>query len=198
MNDFKNAAQGGEGLSSTPYATFTITPDPKGKNISNVHRHDSAAGSQPLYIVTSKRSKPHVTLTQGSTTSTVGTATFHKFTSFNTDLQYRDQTITMLPSLSTGFHQFDYPGMGRLEWRTEGGKKELELRNRQEETLARFRDLRATGRIETELVVEIKCSEEFEGFLVLSAVALGVRSHLLVGTLGDAIGVSVVGTGVGL
>ena len=43
--------------------------------------------------------------------------------------------------------------------------------------------------------MEIKCGEEFEGFLVLSAVALGVMSQLVVGTLGDAIGVTVVGTG---
>jgi len=87
-----------------------------------------------------------------------------------------------------------------LEWRTEGEKKEAELRNisGREKTLARMRNLYAMGRTETELVVEIQCSEEFEGFLVLSAVALGVRSHLLVGTLGDAIGVSAVGTGVGL
>jgi hypothetical protein len=49
--------------------------------------------------------------------------------------------------------------------------------------------------METELVVEIKCGEEFEGFLVLSAVALGVRSHLVVGTLGDAIGITAVGLG---
>ena len=87
--------------------------------------------------------------------------------------------------------------MGRLEWQTEGRKKEVELRDSRKATLARLRNLKAIGRTETELVVEINCGEEFEVFLILSAVALGVRSHLLVGTLGDAIGVSVVGTGVG-
>ncbi|PVH77965.1 hypothetical protein DL98DRAFT_260371 [Cadophora sp. DSE1049] len=196
MNDSKNGFQGEEVPSTPPHTTFIITPDLKSKKVSSVHRDNSAADSQPLYTVTSKSRKPHVTLTQGSTTSTIGTATFHKFSSFNTDLQYRGQTITMRPSLSTGFHQFYYPGIGKLEWRTEGGKKEVELRDGREKTLARLRDLKAICRTETELIMEIKCSEEFEGFLVLSAIALGVRSHLVVATLGDAIGVTAVGTGV--
>ena len=196
MNTSKNGFQGGHIPPNAPHTTLIITPDPERKNVSSVSKADSDTDSQPLYTITSKSSKPHVTVTQGSTTGEIGTATFHKFTSFNTDLQYRDQKITMYPGLSTGSHQFYYPGMGKLEWRTEGGS-EVELRDSKEKTLARLCDLKAIGRMETELIVESKCSEEFEGFLLLSAVALGVRSHLLIATLGDAIGVSVVGTGVG-
>ena len=197
MNTSKNGVQGRHVPSITPHTTLIITPDIERKNVSSVSRADSVTDSQSLYKITSKSSKPHVTVNQGSTTGEIGTATFHKFTSFNTDLQYRDQKITMYPGLSTGSHQFFYPGMGKLEWRTEGGKGEVELRDGKEKTLARLCDLKAIGRTETELIVETQCSEEFEGFLVLSAVAIGVRSHLFIASLGDAIGVSVVGTGVG-
>src|SRR3954451_12694216 len=125
MNDStsKNGFQGEKVASNPPHTTtFIITPDFENKKVSSVRRGNSASDSQPLYIVTSKSGKPHVTLAQGSTTSTIGTATFHKFTSFNTDIQYNGQKITLWPGLSTGSHQFLYPGMGKLEWRTEGGK----------------------------------------------------------------------------
>jgi hypothetical protein len=200
-------------IPATISKTFTITTETTNKNLITITPESSINNPTPTYTVF--KSSHGLTLFTSSQETQIGTAVFHRFSSFNTDLILESlpkEKIKIHPSTTTYGHEFFHPMFGAMRWAPRNGKKgrgkDLELRFlRGGEAIAVLEAPKEVGKGKegqgTRLLVSLEGVKGIKGgdvdvndlevLVVFSAIAIGVRGHGKADVVGAAAGFGAVG-----